>query len=46
VRTAEAAAYGGLFLFGIVVALLGAVLPLVSTPLGLAWTTPGSCSLR
>jgi fucose permease len=35
VRTTEAAAFGGMFLFGIVIALLGAVLPLVSAPLGL-----------
>jgi fucose permease len=35
VRVTEAAAFGGMFLFGIVVALLGAVLPLVSAPLGL-----------
>ncbi len=34
-RGAEAAAFGGIFLFGIVVALLGAVLPLVTGPLGL-----------
>jgi fucose permease len=31
----EAVAFGSMFLFGIVVALLGAVLPLVSGPLGL-----------
>ena len=41
-RTAEAAAYGGLFLFGIVVALLGAVLPLVSAPLGLGLDDAGN----
>jgi fucose permease len=35
VRATEAAAFGGMFLFGIVMALLGAVLPLVSLPLGL-----------
>ena len=34
-RASEAAAFGGMVLFGIVVALLGAVLPLVSPPLGL-----------
>ena len=41
-RAAEAAAYGGLFLFGIVVALLGAVLPLVSAPLGLGLDDAGN----
>jgi fucose permease len=35
VGASEAVAFGGMFLFGIVVALLGAVLPVVSVPLGL-----------
>jgi len=42
VRTAEVPAFGGLFLFGIVVALLGAVLPLVSAPLGLGLDDAGN----
>ena len=41
-RGAEAAASGGMFLFGIVVALLGAVLPLVSAPLGLSLDAIGN----
>jgi FHS family glucose/mannose:H+ symporter-like MFS transporter len=40
--SAEAAAHGGLFLFGIVVALLGAVLPLVSAPLGMGLGVAGN----
>jgi len=41
-RGAEGAAFGGMFLFGIVVALLGAVLPLVSAPLGLGLDAVGN----
>jgi FHS family glucose/mannose:H+ symporter-like MFS transporter len=41
-RASEAAAFGGMFLFGMVVALLGAVLPLVSTPLGLSLAAVGN----
>ncbi len=41
-RADEAAAFGGMFLFGIVVALLGAVLPLVAAPLGLGLDTVGN----
>ena len=41
-RATEAAAFGGMFLFGIVVALLGAVLPLVSAPLGLGLEAVGN----
>ena len=44
-RANEAAAFGGMFLFGIVVALLGAVLPLVSTPLGLGLDAVGNLFL-
>jgi FHS family glucose/mannose:H+ symporter-like MFS transporter len=41
-RGAEGAAFGGMFLFGIVVALLGAVVPLVSAPLGLGLDAVGN----
>jgi fucose permease len=41
-RSTEAAAFGGMFLFGIVVALLGAVLPLVAAPLGLGLDDVGN----
>jgi fucose permease len=44
-RANEAAAFGGMFLFGIVVALLGAVLPLVSAPLGLGLDAVGNLFL-
>jgi fucose permease len=44
-RGAEAAAFGGMLLFGIVVALLGAVLPLVSAPLGLGLGAVGNLFL-
>ena len=38
----ENAASGGMFLFGIMIALLGAVLPPVSEPLGLGLTALGN----
>jgi MFS family permease len=41
VGASEATAFGGMFLFGIVIALLGAVLPLVSEPLGLGLASAG-----
>ncbi len=44
-RASEAAASGGMILFGIVVALLGAVLPLVSVPLGLGLDAIGNLFL-
>lgn len=44
-RTTEAAAYGGMFLFGMVMALLGAVLPLVSSRLGLDLGVTGNLFL-
>ena len=44
-RGAEAAAFGGMLLFGIVVALLGTVLPLVSVPLGLGLGAVGNLFL-
>ncbi|MCG6928677.1 MAG: MFS transporter [Acidobacteria bacterium] len=44
-RATEAAAFGGMFLFGIVVALLGAVLPLVSAPLDLGLDAVGNLFL-
>jgi FHS family glucose/mannose:H+ symporter-like MFS transporter len=38
----EAAAFGGMFFFGVVVALLGAVLPLVTAPLALGLDAAGN----
>lgn len=45
VRANETAAFGGIFLFGIVMALLGAVLPVVSKPLGLGLDSVGNLFL-
>lgn len=45
VRPPEAAAFAGVFLFGVVIALLGAVLPLVSEPLGLGLDAAGNLFL-
>jgi LmbE family N-acetylglucosaminyl deacetylase/fucose permease len=45
VRPGETAAFGGMFLFGIVMALLGAVLPVVSTGLGLDLAAVGNLFL-
>jgi len=44
-RAPEAAAFGGIFLMGNVIALLGAVLPLVSAPLGLGLDSVGNLFL-
>ena len=44
-RAPEVAAFGGIFLMGNVIALLGAVLPLVSAPLGLGLDSVGNLFL-
>ena len=44
-RPTEAAAFGGMFLFGIVMALLGAVLPVVSSRVGLDLGAAGNLFL-